>query len=129
MNFRSKFEKSFSEKLTENKIEYEYETVKIKYTIPASIHTYTPDFILQKKKGGQMIIETKGRLKPADRKKLEMIISQNPDMDIRLVFQNPKIKIRKGSKTMYSDWANKVGIKWAEKEIPAEWKKECILLS
>lgn len=123
--FRSGLEDKTAVQLKESKIGYEYETLKISYTKPATEHTYTPDFILQKKNGENMIIETKGRWVTEDRKKLKLIVSQNPDLDLRILFQNPNVKIRKGSKTTYGDFASKLGVKWAKAPIPVDWLKEC----
>lgn len=123
--FRSGLEDRTAVQLKENKIGYGYETLKITYIKPATEHTYTPDFILEKKKGGDMIIETKGRWVAEDRKKLKLIVDQNPDIDLRLLFQNPNVKIRKGSKTTYGDFASKLGLKWAKAPVPPEWLKEC----
>ncbi len=52
-----------------------------------------------------------------------MIKEQHPELDIRFVFQynNP---ITKGSKTRYTDWAEKNGFVWSLKFIPKEWYKE-----
>ena len=58
-----------------------------------------------------------------DRKKHLLIKKQHPDLDIRIVFQSAKGKIRKGSKTTYADFCDKHGIVWAEKEIPKSWLK------
>ena len=125
MKFRSKFEKRFAINLKEQKLPFKYESEKIKYIVPETQRTYTPDFIISKKEGKKMYIETKGRLKDIDRKKLLLIRDQHPEIDLRLVFQNPKIKIRKGSKTTYGDWATKCGLKWATTDIPEKWIEEC----
>ena len=98
----------------------EYETTKIKYTIPESLHTYTPDFLLP----NGIIIESKGRFLAEDRKKHLLIKSQYPDLDIRFVFSNSKTKIRKGSPTSYGDWCTKNDFKFADKLIPEEWLNE-----
>ena len=97
-----------------------YEKVKIKYTQPAKVRTYTPDFILP----NGIIVETKGRFTVADRQKHQMIQKQFPDLDIRFVFNNPNAKIRKGSKTSYADWCTKNGFKFAQGLIPVAWTKE-----
>jgi len=123
--FRSGLEDRTAIQLKESKINYEYETLKISYTKPATEHVYTPDFILQKKRNGDMVVETKGRWVAEDRKKLKLITEQNPDLDLRLLFQNPNQKIRKGSKTTYGDFADKLGLKWAPAPIPEAWLKEC----
>jgi hypothetical protein len=100
-------------------VKVEYETTKIKYVIPESLHTYTVDFVLP----NGIMVETKGRFVADDRKKHLLIQKQHPELDIRFVFQNSKVKINKGSKTSYADWATKNGFKFADKEVPEEWLK------
>jgi len=117
--YRSGFEHTVSEKLTESKIDFSYETTVIQYIKPQTNHKYTVDFTLP----NGILIETKGRWVMEDRKKHILIKDQHPELDIRIVFQNPKGKIRKGSKTTYADYCDKHGILWAEKQIPQEWLK------
>lgn len=123
--YRSNFEMEIGQSLKENKQSFEYETEKIKYVIPAAKRTYSPDFILEKKDGSKMYIEAKGRWTGEDRKKIKLVKEQHPDMDLRIVFQTPGAKIRKNSKTTYSDFAEKLGIPWAKKHIPTKWFEEC----
>ncbi|HFK4065594.1 TPA: endonuclease I [Kluyvera georgiana] len=112
MNFRSNFEKDFSKSVDE----YEYESKKLKYVVTK---TYTPDFLV-----GNILIETKGYFKPADRSKHLAIKEQHPELDIRFVFQNSNNKLSKNSKTTYGQWADKHGFKWANKKMPDSWKEE-----
>ena len=118
--FKSGLEETISKQLESLDIPVLYETKSISYTKPETKHTYRPDFILP----NGIIIETKGRFVLADRKKHILIKEQHPELDIRLVFQNPNVKISKNSKTTYADWADKNNIKWAAKSIPEEWIKE-----
>jgi len=115
--FRSGLEDDLNEQLNAHGINGEYEQHRIKYTKPATSHTYTPDFKLP----NGIFIETKGRFLTDDRKKHLLIKEQYPNLDIRFVFQNSKAKLRKGSKTTYADWCIKHGFKFADKTIPAEW--------
>ena len=117
--YRSGFEHKVSEKLTENKIKFGYEITQIDYIKPETQHKYTVDFTLP----NGILVETKGRWVLEDRKKHLLIKDQHPELDIRIVFQNPKGKIRKGSKTTYADFCNKHGILFASKEIPEDWLK------
>ena len=119
LGFRSGLEIKVSEQLKGSGVEFEYETTKIKYVVPESTHTYTPDFTFP----NGLIVETKGRFLAADRKKHLLIQKQHPELDIRFVFQNSNNKITKGSKTSYADWATKHGFQYADKEIPKEWLK------
>jgi hypothetical protein len=76
--------------------------------------------------GGKMYVETKGRWVKTDRLKFDLIFEQYPGIDIRFVFQNPNAKLYKGSKTTYAQYCDKKGWRWAKKEIPEEWLKECL---
>ena len=58
---------------------------------------------------------------------MKHVLTSNPGVDIRMVFQNPNQKISKASATTYEIYANKLGIKHvAKKDIPAEWLDECL---
>ncbi len=118
--YRSGLEEKTAADLKSRGLDCPYEPYKIKYFKPETMHTYTPDFELP----NGILIETKGRLIIDDRKKHILIKRQRPELDIRFVFEYAKGKIRKGSKTTYSMWAEKEGFKWAEKTIPQEWIDE-----
>lgn len=117
-SFRSGLEVKVATKLKESGVEFEYETLKIKYRVD-EIRTYTPDFVFP----NGLIVETKGYFDSNDRKKHLLIKVQFPELDIRFVFQNSSTKIRKGSKTSYGDWCQKNGFIYADKEVPKEWLK------
>jgi hypothetical protein len=118
--FRSGLEERVSKQLEKLNVSYEYETLKIKYVQPEKNRTYTPDFILP----NGIIIETKGLLRTEDRQKHKWILDQHPELNIRFVFSNSNSKIRKGSQTTYAMWCEKLGIPYADKEIPLAWIKE-----
>ena len=101
-------------------IPYEYEKHKIKWE-DHQWRSYTPDFVLE---SNGIIVETKGRFTPADRRKHLRIKEQYPKLDIRFVFTNAKSKINKGSKTSYADWCERHGFLYANKYIPDEWLME-----
>jgi hypothetical protein len=115
--FKSGLEENISQQIEGKGIVVQYESEKIPYIIPASEHTYNPDFRLP----NGIIVETKGRFVAADRKKHQLVKQQHPDLDIRFVFSNSKNKISKNSKTTYGMWCEKNGYKYADKEIPEEW--------
>ena len=117
--YRSGFEHKVADQLKESKTAFEYETTVIDYIKHETHHKYTVDFTLP----NGILVETKGRWVLEDRKKHMLIKQQHPELDIRIVFQNPRGKIRKGSKTTYADYCDKNGIIWAEKEIPTDWLK------
>jgi hypothetical protein len=118
--YRSGLEEDIDDTLKAQGVDGEYEKHTIKYTKPATNHTYTPDFKLP----NGIFIETKGRFVLEDRKKHLLIKDQHPTTDIRFVFQNSKNKIRKGSKTTYADWCKKNGFQYSDKTIPMSWLNE-----
>lgn len=118
--YRSGLEDRISDQLKSRSVPVKYEEFKIKYLVPESLHTYTPDFELP----NGIIIESKGRFVAADRKKHLLVQQQHPKLDIRFVFSNSKAKISKGSKTSYADWCIKHGFLYADKLIPEEWISE-----
>ena len=120
VGFRSNFEWEIAKQLIWQKVKFEYEKLKLKYTPPVKDKTYTPDFVLP----NGIVIEAKGYWTKAARDKMLWVIEQNPEYDIRMVFQNPSLKIRKNSKTTYAQWCDRKGIQWAFKSIPAEWIAE-----
>lgn len=117
--YRSGLEKTIADALSNAKVNFEYETLKLKYT-KVSNHHYTPDFILP----NGIIIEAKGRFTAADRKKHLLVKAQHPRLDIRFVFSNPNARLYKNAKSTYGDWCDKHGFKYTRKEIPKKWLKE-----
>lgn len=119
---RSGFEKKVADSLKSKGVDYKYESCKIPYKIPESKHNYIPDFELP----NGIFVEAKGKLDRVARKKMLLVVQQNPDKDIRFVFMRDNY-IAKGSKTKYSTWADKHGIKYTVNvrgEIPDEWISE-----
>ena len=118
--YRSGLEEKVSKQLQELGVEYEYEKFKIAYSVN-EIRKYTPDFKIL---SNGIIVETKGRFLPADRKKHLLVKEQHPELDIRFVFSNSNAKLQKKSPTSYANWCDKNGFKWADKLIPQEWLDE-----
>ena len=115
MAFRSGLEEKVADLLVELGVKYEYESTKVPYVIQ---HNYTPDFILP----NGVWLECKGYWDSKDRKKIKEVIKQNPDIDLRMVFQAPYNTISKKSKTTYAAWCEKLGIKWCSfATIPVDW--------
>lgn len=118
--FRSGLEEKIGKQIEAAGQVVQFETIKVPYVMPESLHKYTPDFPLE----NQIIIEGKGIFDAQDRAKHLLIHAQYPELDIRFVFTNAKAPITKGSKTSLAMWCEKHGFKYATKVIPAEWFKE-----
>lgn len=119
-NYRSRFELNIAEFFTKRGINFEYEPCKLDYIVPETKHKYTPDWEI----GGDATIyyESKGRLTARDRQKMLQVRASNPDINIRLIFQNPNVRLTKTSKTTYADWADKNGFEWTTLErFPKKW--------
>ena len=115
IKFRSNLEKRVATLLTTLGVSYEYESTKVPYTIQ---HHYTPDFVLP----NHVYLEAKGYWSAEDRRKILAVRKENPDIDLRMIFQSPYNKISKRSKTTYAQWCDKHDIPWtAYHEVPLEW--------
>ena len=113
--FRSGLEKQVANLLEGIGVTYEYESCKVPYTIQ---HNYTPDFILP----NHVHLETKGYWSASDRRKILAVKTDNPELDLRMVFQSPFNKINKKSKTTYAKFCEKHEIPWTSfHNIPLEW--------
>ena len=131
---RSGLEEKIKVDLEKKGIKYEYETLKFAYTkdtckncgavVKSGI--YTPDFIITRTSGIPLICEIKGYFDSQSRTKMQRVKRDNPDQDIRFVFQRDNF-IRRGSKTKYSTWCLKNGFQYSiGEEIPKEWLKDAI---
>mgnify|MGYP003296456341 CR=1 FL=1 len=115
MAFRSGLEEKVADLMVGLGVKYEYESTKVPYVIQ---HIYTPDFLLP----NGIYLECKGYWEPEDRRKIKAVMRDNPDLDLRMVFQAPYNRISKKSKTTYAQWCEKHGIKWAAAHaIPIDW--------
>ena len=113
--YRSGLEEQVANLLDGLGVTYEYESTRVPYTIQ---HHYSPDFILP----NHVLLETKGYWDAADRRKIKAVKKDNPDLDLRMVFQAPFNKISKKSKTTYAMWCDKHDIPWTSfHNIPIEW--------
>lgn len=118
--YRSGLEDKIASQLEQAGIKYSYEGWKIPYVIPASNHTYKPDFILP----NGIIVEAKGIFDTEDRTKHLLIREQFPELDIRFIFSSVNTKIYSGSKTTVAAWCDKNNFLFAAKLIPSVWLKE-----
>ena len=120
--YRSHLEETIANQITKAKHSLRYEEMKIKW-IDFAIRAYTPDFVLD----NGIIIEVKGFWATGDRRKHVEIQQQHPNLDIRLVFENSKRKIRKGSTTSYGKWCEKKDIRYCDRIIPQAWLREKLI--
>lgn len=117
--YRSWLEADIAHDLEVKGIPFSYEEDIIIFVEPAQTRKYIPDL-----KIGDMIIEVKGRWTAVDRKKMGLVLEQNPDKDIRMLFHKDNT-ISRNSRTRYSTWCKKRGITYAIGDrIPEEWIKE-----
>ena len=113
--YRSNLEKNIADLLEGLGVSFQYESEKLSYTIE---HNYTPDFVLP----NYVYLEAKGYWDAADRRKVLAVKRDNPDIDLRMVFQSPYNTISKKSKTTYAQWCEKHDIPWTSyHDIPLEW--------
>lgn len=117
--YRSGLEQKLALYLTNLRVNYSYESIKIEWE-DLAYRTYTPDFIL----GNGIIVETKGMFTTMDRRKHLAIKKQHPKLDIRFIFENSKRKLRKGAKSTYAQWCDKYGFEYDNRVIPEAWLKE-----
>ena len=115
IKFRSGLEEQVAKLLSGLGVSYEYESKKISYVIQ---HHYTPDFVLP----NHTVLECKGYWDAADRRKIKQVKKDNPDLDLRMVFQSPYNTISRKSKTTYAQWCEKHDIPWTHfHDIPLDW--------
>ena len=113
--YRSGLEEKVANLLEGLGVTYEYESKRVPYT---KQHNYCPDFVLP----NHVHLETKGYWDAADRRKIKAVKKDNPELDLRMVFQSPFNKISKKSKTTYAKWCEKHDIPWTSfHNIPLEW--------
>ena len=94
MAFRSGLEEKVADLLVTLGVDYEYEEASYPYTIQ---HSYTPDFVLP---NNGVILEVKGYWDPPSRRKIRQVIKDNPNIDLRMVFQDPYKRISKKVKQL-----------------------------
>lgn len=113
---RSGYEEKIRRDLQLKGVSFLHEPIKIEYLQPAIRRYYIPDFITEQ----GIVVEAKGIFDLDDRKKHLYIKENYPKLEVRFVFQRD-MPIRKGSKTLYSDWCKANGFKYAVGRIPKDW--------
>lgn len=126
--YRNKFEKSVGDYLFSLKDrDFGYEAMKFDYTVSGK---YLVDFVLVKRNGEPMYIETKGNGLSFDghvKRKMIAVKKAHPNLDLRILFYadgkcGPKRK--DGTFMRQSDWAKRYGFPYAIKTIPQDWLDE-----
>jgi len=112
--YRSGFEERVAGVLTDAKVAFSYETLRLEYF--KTCH-YKPDFILP----NGVILEVKGYFTASDRTKHKLVKECHPELDIRFVFQNANNTLSRKSKTTYAKWCDTNGFKWCHQRIPNKW--------
>lgn len=117
MGFKSGFERTVDLQLRSSGVAYVYEDTKVPYILECN---YNPDFRLL---NSGILIETKGRLMPDERRKHLAVRAQNPELDIRFCFMEAHKKMP-GTKSTHAQWATRNGFLWCDGSIPKEWLDE-----
>lgn len=128
----SKFEDAIIKDLEDRGIEYDYEPKTFIYQRPVrgalckqcggrvvSVQRrYTPDIFL---KAANIFVEAKGKFTSENRAKMEDFLQGDPGIDLRFIFMRDNW-ITPKHKSKYSDWCEKVGVKYhVGTSVPEEW--------
>ena len=63
--------------------------------------------------------------KNEDRRKMLAVKAAHPNIDIRLCFQNAKVKLSRAPRSLtYGQWADRHGFVWCQGHIPTTWFDE-----
>lgn len=128
--YKSGLEEKVARQLGDAGVDFKYEGTKLPYSVPAREAKYFPDFPIT---GTSIFIEAKGRFGhfrgdgagAKERQKLILVREQHPHLDIRIVFQDARKPLYKGSKTTYAKWAEDHGFLYADKgTVPKAWIEE-----
>lgn len=123
--YRSWYEVGVAKALLEAGIPYGYEEGHLLFIVPPQPRKYKPDFIITTKSGNEIVVESKGRFTSADRKKMAYVIEQNPDRDVRMLFQSDNRLTKAKRSQRYTEWCAARNIKCAVgNSIPEEWINE-----
>lgn len=114
--FKSTYEAETAKEFDKSGIEWEYESRRLPY-LP-KVAYYKIDFMLKWPwpENSYCIIETKGYFDPVSRAKMIQVCQQYPNLDIRMMFQNPNLKTNPDKKYTYTEWAERHNIPWTTVE-------------
>ena len=129
--FRSLYEEAVAASLGAKGMRFKYEEYELEFDLGVpnawceecdghnifQTKTYTPDFFLS----NGVIIEAKGKLDLATRKRMVAVKAAHPTEDIRILFMKNN-RISRGAKSRYLDWAAHRGfIAAVGPEVPDTW--------
>lgn len=116
--YRSQYEADIAAGLTASGVSAAYEAVRLPYSVTLS-STYTPDWILPEQ---CIVLEAKGAFSKADRDKMELIKSQYPHLDIRMVLQHPTARLTPKARMTLADWCDARDFPWCGgPQLPEAW--------
>lgn len=122
MTYRSDLERKVADDLKSRGVAFRYEPRdrKLKY-----VSEYNPDFELP----NGVLVETKGfhRDLGTALTKLLKVRRDNPDVVIRILWDNGKMKVPRkvnGKSMTAAQWSEKNGFEWAEGRIPDQWLED-----
>ncbi len=132
--YKSFFEECIAKDLHKSKVPFLYEPWTLQYFRRSrnakcldcksknvvDEHTYLPDFVSV---DGMIVVEAKGNFTPPMRTKMIEVIRNNPNIQIRMLFQCDNWLTKK-YKSRYSDWCKQKKITYAVGMFPTEWKAE-----
>lgn len=107
--FDSAFELEVAARLHSQGVDVSREGTIYRYRDAAGqFRTWRPDFTTP----DGVAIEVKGRLFPGDCAKIRAVLEHNPDLDIRLVLQDPHRSTGMGKPTL-AEWADSIDVRWS----------------
>ena len=118
MKYKSNLERNIAKTLNKYSVPFKYEPTRLSYQ--PKPRTYIPDFYITDK---EFYIEGKGYFHDGYERTRHLLIRDQLGVDIKFVFQNPRTKIGKGSRTTYADWCNRYNFEYSDLNIPKKWFK------
>lgn len=115
--FKSNFEHTVSQAIEFGGVTPTYEPLKLEYILTKH---YTPDFMIPRKDGTILYVESKGYFDSDSREKMLAVKTQHPGLEIVLLFMDDKF-INKKSGFSYTIWAQKHGFDYSVGSIPYRW--------
>jgi len=123
--YRSWFEVDIAIDALERGLKFDYEKEHIIWIEPEKVRKYNPDYFFYRKDKSLLIVEAKGRWTADDRKKICYVTEQNPDLDLRMLFERDNTLSKSPRSKKYTEWCAMKGIKCAVgRSIPQEWMDE-----